>query len=100
MAWFGSRKNPLMVRVRSQKDAKEVLELCNQRGWKVLIEIDPDQPEDLFELSSKVFPDPNQERKIGRNEPCPCGGGDKYKRCCLRFKRQTKGAFPQGAKRL
>jgi hypothetical protein len=21
-------------------------------------------------------------RKIGRNEPCPCGSGEKYKRCC------------------
>lgn len=20
--------------------------------------------------------------KIGRNEPCPCGSGRKYKRCC------------------
>lgn len=23
-------------------------------------------------------------RKIGRNEPCPCGSGNKYKRCCGR----------------
>jgi len=22
--------------------------------------------------------------KIGRNQPCPCGSGNKYKRCCLR----------------
>jgi uncharacterized protein YecA (UPF0149 family) len=21
--------------------------------------------------------------KIGRNEPCPCGSGKKYKKCCL-----------------
>ena len=21
--------------------------------------------------------------KIGRNEPCPCGSGKKYKQCCL-----------------
>ena len=21
--------------------------------------------------------------KIGRNEPCPCGSGKKYKRCCM-----------------
>ncbi|MGO9124867.1 MAG: SEC-C metal-binding domain-containing protein [Terriglobales bacterium] len=20
--------------------------------------------------------------KVGRNEPCPCGSGKKYKRCC------------------
>ena len=22
--------------------------------------------------------------KIGRNDPCPCGSGKKYKKCCLR----------------
>ena len=22
-------------------------------------------------------------RKIGRNDPCPCGSGKKYKKCCL-----------------
>jgi uncharacterized protein YecA (UPF0149 family) len=22
--------------------------------------------------------------KIGRNEPCPCGSGKKYKKCCLK----------------
>lgn len=24
----------------------------------------------------------NESRKIGRNEPCPCGSGKKYKKCC------------------
>jgi len=23
------------------------------------------------------------EPKIGRNEPCPCGSGKKYKKCCM-----------------
>ena len=23
-------------------------------------------------------------RKVGRNEPCPCGSGKKYKKCCAR----------------
>lgn len=23
--------------------------------------------------------------KVGRNEPCPCGSGKKFKKCCLRF---------------
>lgn len=22
--------------------------------------------------------------RVGRNEPCPCGSGKKYKKCCLR----------------
>ena len=27
--------------------------------------------------------------KIGRNEPCPCGSGKKYKKCCLNKPAQT-----------
>jgi tetratricopeptide (TPR) repeat protein len=30
------------------------------------------------------------ERKIGRNEPCPCGSGKKYKKCCLRKHEKIK----------
>lgn len=26
------------------------------------------------------------EPKIGRNEPCPCGSGKKYKNCCINKK--------------
>jgi preprotein translocase subunit SecA len=22
-------------------------------------------------------------KKVGRNDPCPCGSGKKYKKCCL-----------------
>jgi uncharacterized protein len=25
---------------------------------------------------------PIPEQKVGRNEPCPCGSGEKYKKCC------------------
>ena len=30
-------------------------------------------------------------KKIGRNDPCPCGSGEKYKRCCER-KLHTAGS--------
>ncbi|MGB2726911.1 MAG: SEC-C metal-binding domain-containing protein [Halobacteriota archaeon] len=26
-----------------------------------------------------------REKKIGRNDPCPCGSGKKYKKCCGRI---------------
>ncbi|MGM0556815.1 MAG: SEC-C metal-binding domain-containing protein [Myxococcota bacterium] len=28
---------------------------------------------------------------VGRNDPCPCGSGQKYKRCCLRKAKQQRG---------
>lgn len=33
---------------------------------------------------AKAEPIRNTGVKIGRNDPCPCGSGKKYKQCCLR----------------
>ena len=27
-------------------------------------------------------PKQRQNKKVGRNDPCPCGSGKKYKKCC------------------
>ncbi|MCT4631840.1 MAG: preprotein translocase subunit SecA [Firmicutes bacterium] len=32
--------------------------------------------------SVKKEPSVRKEKKVGRNEPCPCGSGKKYKKCC------------------
>jgi transposase-like protein len=32
--------------------------------------------------------------KIGRNEPCPCGSGLKFKRCCLLKQRSVEASSP------
>lgn len=37
----------------------------------------------FFTEGAMVKPKPLVSTKIGRNEPCPCGSGAKYKKCCL-----------------
>jgi preprotein translocase subunit SecA len=32
----------------------------------------------------KIEPIRNRQEKVGRNQPCPCGSGKKYKNCCMR----------------
>ncbi len=32
--------------------------------------------------SSKTQPETRDKPKVGRNDPCPCGSGKKYKQCC------------------
>jgi SEC-C motif-containing protein len=32
----------------------------------------------------KPKPMVREARKVGRNEPCPCGSGKKYKKCCAK----------------
>lgn len=33
--------------------------------------------------------------KVGRNDPCPCGSGLKYKKCCLLIKRPVQKTFKE-----
>lgn len=37
------------------------------------------------------------EEKVGRNDPCPCGSGKKYKACCMKAPAAT-GKKPFKAK--
>ena len=32
--------------------------------------------------TAKRKPVVNKDKKVGRNDPCPCGSGKKYKYCC------------------
>jgi yecA family protein len=35
-----------------------------------------------FSGAGYPFPAPIRSAKVGRNDPCPCGSGKKYKKCC------------------
>lgn len=37
-----------------------------------------------FYVSGEILePDQEKNKKVGRNDPCPCGSGKKFKKCCL-----------------
>jgi predicted aspartyl protease len=42
----------------------------------------PSMMEIDFCRHSYLMPHVNETKKVGRNEPCPCGSGKKYKNCC------------------
>jgi preprotein translocase subunit SecA len=44
--------------------------------------------EDEPPLPPPVDPIRKEEVEPGRNDPCPCGSGKKYKHCCLKKKRK------------
>jgi len=39
---------------------------------------------DGMQSDKKPEPIRNRQQRVGRNDPCPCGSGKKYKRCCGR----------------
>lgn len=53
--------------------------LYNLEGWKSILSEDlRNQIERDYKASKTIV----KETKIGRNDPCPCGSGKKFKKCC------------------
>jgi SWIM/SEC-C metal-binding protein len=88
MAKLGTHARPAVVRVQTQDRADELLEICEQNEWQVIVGVEPDQPEDITDVSKLLHPErftvQNTAPSVGRNDPCTCGSGRKYKHCCLR----------------
>ncbi len=51
---------------------------CDVKGMKprIMPQVKPKAPETVHVEPVRVMP------KVGRNDPCPCGSGKKYKKCC------------------
>jgi SWIM/SEC-C metal-binding protein len=83
-AKLGTEKNPAVVQVRTDERLKEVISLLEAKGWKYKIRLEPDEPENISDLERLLSPTKPKrvEKKLGRNEPCSCGSGKKYKNCC------------------
>ena len=83
MPKLGSEKRPIVVRVHSEELARYVAETCSNHDWYFIIGIEMDKPEDISDLEKALNPpQPLISEKIGRNDPCPCGSGNKFKKCC------------------
>lgn len=58
------------------------------RHWAMFSESEDDIPGEMdfdkqISMMEKEWDKPVPKKKIGRNDPCPCGSGKKYKYCCL-----------------
>ncbi|MBL7190572.1 SEC-C domain-containing protein [bacterium] len=78
----------------------EIAAICQRNGWQFIGKLEPDEPEDICEIEYMLNPSSfkevprmrltrlqtvvKEEPVIGRNAPCPCGSGKKYKHCCMK----------------
>jgi preprotein translocase subunit SecA len=62
----------MLMRVRPQEklQRKQVAKITSVSGG------------DGDNTGGKIQPLVKKEKKVGRNDPCPCGSGKKYKKCC------------------
>lgn len=83
MTKLGTKQHPIVVRVRTQERGLFIAEECEMRGWQYIIGLEPDKAEDISDFEkARNPPVPMQSEKIARNDPCPCGSGKKFKKCC------------------
>jgi uncharacterized protein len=76
-----------------------MLMFASEEGWKALDAMEPAEVEQLqqavtenariihgwwLERREPGIPVRRSSPDVGRNDPCPCGSGKKYKHCCLR----------------
>jgi preprotein translocase subunit SecA len=71
-----------LFRIELREEAEKVQEMVLEEG-----EIDESKlkfaKKDLFAEEERKN-QPIKTEKVGRNDPCPCGSGKKYKKCCGR----------------
>ena len=85
MSKLGSKSKPAIVRVQTEERGVELLALCNEKGWQVIVGLEPDKPEnidDIKKLEKGITPTTKFNASPSKNAPCPCGSGKQYKRCC------------------
>jgi len=87
-----SKSKNLQFDAMSEAEIEPVLELLQGGDPDVIALKAGITKEQLFRMRDDLLAQAERERakvvdvppeKIGRNEPCPCGSGKKYKQCCL-----------------
>jgi len=92
--------NTFEINFKDEKQVNEVMQLVMDLSNNIRIwENNGHTPNEIFEKFEKpnLRPLPNKpfnlggsnvidmktRQKVGRNDPCPCGSGKRYKKCCL-----------------
>jgi SWIM/SEC-C metal-binding protein len=84
VARIGTEKRPVVLRVQTERRGQEVASICASNDIHYLIGVEPELPEDVSDMDRALRPPEPllAEPKTGRNDPCPCGSGKKFKKCC------------------
>ncbi|MFC1857135.1 preprotein translocase subunit SecA [Thermodesulfobacteriota bacterium] len=94
-----AQQNPLIVYKKEGFEMfQDMISRIQRETLEILFRIQIAEPDKLDELSkpkeqqlffsdgenqaSKRKPVKRSQKKVGRNDPCPCGSGKKYKKCC------------------
>jgi uncharacterized protein YecA (UPF0149 family) len=64
------------------ENAERIVQMTNDKA-QISNQVKNSNPRNIDNLKLKIKNSSNfSGKKIGRNDPCPCGSGKKYKKCC------------------
>ena len=83
-ARLGTPKAPAKVSVQTIEREQELAAVFADNGWACVIEVNPEQDENIrdLEILQSTIVTAVSTKIASRNDPCPCGSGRKYKKCC------------------
>ncbi|MFN7088798.1 MAG: SEC-C metal-binding domain-containing protein, partial [Candidatus Paceibacteria bacterium] len=77
---YGQRDPLVEYRIEGQKMYEQLLKSIKYQVVNLIFKVGlAPQP---IQQSQPLAVKPPSEKNIGRNDPCPCGSGKKYKHCC------------------
>ncbi len=94
-----AQQNPLLVYKKEGFELfQDLIERIKEETIAIMFRIQLAEPQSLKEMQkeqnqnlvfsgsdgqpAKKQPQRRADKKVGRNDPCPCGSGKKYKKCC------------------
>ena len=80
----GTAESPLALTVTTAEREAEVRQIVDDNKLVAVITVDPEQNENIVQLEGLLNkPQTTRfEKTPNRNDPCVCGSGKKYKKCC------------------
>jgi len=75
------REDPAEEEARLRREAEQLAQRMQFQHEEVSALAEPEEPEAQGAAAAPVMTPVRTEPKVGRNEPCPCGSGKKYKHC-------------------
>lgn len=81
----GTEESPFLLLVNSAVRKAEIEQILQENNLIAKIEVKADVAENIAELEGFLNKPKTVtvEAQPQRNDPCPCGSGKKYKKCCV-----------------
>jgi len=78
-------KDPIAQRFETRQRQEKL----DERARKNRTQDDLDLEDHILKDTPKTDPIRKADTEVGRNDPCPCGSGKKFKKCCEGTEKKT-----------